>query len=133
MNKRALYLLILFSPFLLMVTVNEYIRTTNNDVEIKIQGIKSINPANKNKDKCTWSCHNDTNYCKENHVKLAKPYFKFIDPIYFGIIHILKSTGNYGLANVVLLVILIPFLMYFFLVKSIGMQFKIREIRKLRK
>ena len=66
----------------------------------------------------------------EHHVKITKPYLKYTNPIYFGAIGALKSTGNYGLANIVFLVLLLPLWMFYFLVKSID---KFIEIRKLKK
>ena len=41
-----------------------------------------------------------------------------------------KSTGDYGLANIIFLVILLPFTMYVLLVKSISIQFKISKLKK---
>ena len=130
MKKRILYLLILVLPFLGMIMVNEFVRPNIKEKGYKKQGITAINSAKRIKEKCSWICHNDTGYCKENHVKFAKPYFDKIDPIYFGIIHSLKATGDYGLANVIFLVILIPLIMYFLLVKSISMQLEIRKFKK---
>ena len=83
--------------FLVMIMVNEFVRLNTNEKGYTkgkwglIQNITAINTADKLKGKCTWICHNHTNYCKKNHVKLAKPYFNKIDPIYFGIINSLKS------------------------------------------
>lgn len=113
-----------------MIVVNEFVRFNTKEIGYKKQGITAINSAKKSKDRCSWVCHNDSDYCTANHVKFAKPYFKIIDPLYFGIIHSLKATGNYGLANLIFLVILIPLIMYFLLVKSISVELKIRKIRK---
>jgi len=110
--------------------INEFVRLNTIEEGYNKQGVTAINSAKKQKEKCSWICHNNTNYCKENHVKLAKPYFDKIDPIYFGIINSLKSTGNYGLANIIFLVILLPLIMYVLLAKSISMQFKIRKLKK---
>ena len=139
MKKLSVYLSILFLPFLFMIMINEWTRLNTNEAGytrqwkgvLDIQGITAINSVKKSKDKCTWICHNDTNYCKENHVKLATPYFDKIDPIYFGIINSLRSTGDYGLANIIFLVIIFPLIMYFSLVKSISLEFKIRKLKKL--
>ena len=110
--------------------INEFVRLNTIEEGYNKQVVTAINSAKKQKEKCSWICHNNTNYCKENHVKLAKPYFDKIDPIYFGIINSLKSTGNYGLANIIFLVILLPLIMYVLLAKSISMQFKIRKLKK---
>ena len=110
--------------------INEFVRLNTIEEGYNKQVVTAINSAKKQKEKYSWICHNNTNYCKENHVKLAKPYFDKIDPIYFGIINSLKSTGNYGLANIIFLVILLPLIMYVLLAKSISMQFKIRKLKK---
>lgn len=130
MKRRLLYLAILVFPLLSMVAVNEFARGSVTEDGYTSHGITAINSAEGFKEKCSWACHNDTKYCKEHHVKLAKPYFAQIDPIYFGIIRSLQSTGNYGLANIIFLVILIPLLIYILLVKSIRLQRQIRHIKK---
>jgi hypothetical protein len=89
-------MLILILPFVGMILINEFVRINTNEEGFNKQEVIAINSAKKQKEKCSWVCHNDTDYCKKNHVKLVKPYFDKIDPIYFGIIDSLKSTGNYG-------------------------------------
>jgi hypothetical protein len=89
-------MLILILPFVGMILINEFVRINTNEEGFNKQGVIAINSVKKQKEKCSWVCHNDTDYCKKNHVKLVKPYFDKIDPIYFGIIDSLKSTGNYG-------------------------------------
>ena len=138
MKKQVLYWTILILPFLGMIMINELVRLKTSEEGynkqgkwgLAIEGVTAINTAKKLEEKCTWICHNNTNYCKENHVKLAKPYFDKIDPIYFGIIDSLRSTGNYGLANIIFLVIILPLIMYILLVKSISLEFKIRKLKK---
>ena len=130
MKRQILYLLILILPFFGMIMINEFARLNTKEPGDKKQRVTAINSAKRIKEKCSWICHNDTKYCKENHVKFVAPYFDKIDPIYFGIIRSLKSTGNYGLANIVFLVILIPLIMYFLLVKSISIHLAIRSIKK---
>jgi len=73
----------------------------------------STQPTKPSSEKCSWKCHDDTAFCKTNHVKYAKSYFNQIDPIYFGIINSLKSTGDYRGANILFLVLLIPIIIYF--------------------
>tara|TARA_B110001452_G_scaffold34263_1_gene26432 strand:+ start:802 stop:1020 length:219 start_codon:yes stop_codon:yes gene_type:complete len=57
-----------------MIMINELVRLNTNEKGYPkgkwglIQNISEINTADKLKGKCTWICHNDTNYCKENHV-----------------------------------------------------------------
>lgn len=121
---------ILLIPFLVMVTVNEIVRVNTDEAGYNLHGVHAINTGKSSSEKCSWVCHNNTDYCKENHVKWAQSYFAELDPLYFGIINTLQSTGKYGLANVILLVILLPLIMYFLLVKSIIIQMKIRKIKK---
>lgn len=131
MKKHVIYfLLILPFPFLVMMAVNEYVRLYSVKSVKHINEVTAINSSNRLITKCSWACHNDTEYCKKNHVKFASTYFHKIDPIYFGIIQSLKSTGNYGVANIIFLVILIPLVLFFLLVKSINIQCEIREIKK---
>lgn len=122
-------ILILLTPIIIVIVVNEASRLSNKSNN-KNHCFYYINTSTPIKNKCTWHCHNATTYCIENHTKLAKPYLKYTNPIYFGIINSFKSTGNYGLANIVFLVILIPFWMYYFLVKSISLILEIRKIKK---
>ncbi len=130
MKKGILYLSILIFPFVGMIMINEFVRVNTYAKGYDKQGVTAINTVKKYKDKCSWYCHNNTNYCKTNHVKLLKPYFDKIDPIYFGIIGSLQSTGNYGLANIIFFVILLPLIMYILLVKSISLQIKIHKLKK---
>lgn len=116
-------------PFLMMVIVNELVRPSLKEKPYSSHGVTAMNSAKVDKGKCSWNCHNDTNYCKQNHVKLLKDYFEYTDPVYFGIIHLLKSTGNYGLANIVFLVILFPLIMYILLIKSIDMNRQIHVLK----
>ena len=116
MKKYLLGLLVLMSPFIIMILVNESFRYKNNEEQYSAFGITAINSNNYTPDKCTWVCHNNTNYCKEHHVKYLKNYFAYSDKLYFGIIGLLASTGNYGLANIIFLVILIPLYIWFLLI-----------------
>jgi uncharacterized membrane protein YtjA (UPF0391 family) len=117
--RYSIFFLVLFiCPYLLMIAINETIRPNLATQSGKMNGHATMNPTIASKHKCTWQCHNATNYCKANHVKVLKPYYNYTDPIYFGIINLLHSTGNYGLANIVFLVILIPFLICYFITKS---------------
>lgn len=127
MKKRILYGSVFLFPFLMMIGVNEYVKTQIGEKGYHRKGTIAINSAKKFKEKCSWICHNDTDYCQNNHVKFAKPYFDKIDKIYFGLIGFLKSTGNYRLANILFLVILSPLLIYFLLIQSIELQLKINS------
>lgn len=129
LKKIILYLAILILPFAIMVGVNETVRFYKTDKGYLRQGVTAINSVTRTPDTCTWICHNDTSYCKEQHVKYAKPYFSIIDPIYFGIIRSLHATGNYGLANIVFLVIVFPLALYFLFIKSLHLQSKINRLK----
>ncbi|HEY9220917.1 MAG TPA: hypothetical protein VIO43_04975 [Lutibacter sp.] len=130
MKKIILYIIILVLPFLGMVLVNEVSRQKITDKPYVISGIVTINSKIKTPDKCTWTCHNNTNYCKIHHVKIAKSNFKFIDPIYYLIILLLQLTGGYALANILILVIMAPLFFYILLIKSINIQFQINKLKK---
>ena len=109
--------------------MNELLRPSLTGNRYQAHGVTAMNSAKANLDECSWICHNNTSYCKDNHVKVLKDYFDYTDPIYFGIIHLLKSTGNYGVANIVFLVILFPLIMYLLLIKSIDMNRQINMLK----
>lgn len=124
---------ILFLPFLLMILTNELVRPTISEKPTTISRVTAINSAIQTPSKCSWICHNNTNYCKKHHVKFMGDYFEYTDPIYWGFIGLLKSTGNYGLANIVLFVVVLPLLMYFFLIKSLDVQLEIKRLQSISK
>ena len=113
-----------------MVVINEAVRLTSVNKEYQTSGITSINSSKKIENRCTWQCHNNTQYCKKQHVSLVKEYFNIIDPVYFGIITALQSTGSYGLANIIILVLGIPLIICYFLTRSIYIEFEIRKIKR---
>jgi hypothetical protein len=121
--------IVLLAPFILMVVVNELTRIQNK-THYKSKGLTLLNTTDPLKNKCSWNCHNNTSYCLKHHVKLTKPNLKYTNPIYFGAIGALRSTGNYGMANIVFLVILMPLWMFYFLVKSIDLFIEIRKTKK---
>ncbi len=45
-------------------------------------------------------------------------------------IGLLHKTGNYGLANIILLVILIPLLIWYFIIKSLNIQDEINKLKQ---
>jgi len=130
MRKYIRNLAILISPFLFMIIVNEVVRPTIKEKSYSKYEITAINSVDKNTEKCTWICHNNTTYCKKHHVKYLKNYYAYTDAIYFGIIGLLAKTGNYGLANIIFLVILLPLLIWFFIIKSLNIQYKINKLKK---
>lgn len=122
--------LIILFPIFLMVAANEFSRISVKDQPYQSYGFETINSGRKIEGKCTWVCHNYTAYCKIHHVKFNPSYFKFTDPIYFGMIASLRSFGNYGLANIFLLVLLFPLLIYLLFIKSLNIQDRINQIKK---
>ncbi|MFT5822696.1 MAG: hypothetical protein ACI8ZM_003952 [Crocinitomix sp.] len=129
-KKWSIYLLILFTPFLLMVAVNETSRMNIDETPHKFQGHIVINSSQKLNDKCTWTCHYNTDFCKSNHVSLNPSWFATTDQAYFGIIHMLESTKNYNLVNVFLFLILIPILMWLLILQILRMQTEIKQLKK---
>ena len=130
MKKQALYCLILILPFLGMIIINEYVRANTYEQGFTKYGVTAINSGEGFKDKCSFICHEKTKYyCQVHHVKLAKSYVEKIDPVYYGIIDSLDRAGSYRLANLIILVIILPLIMYVLLVKSISLEFKIRKLK----
>ena len=121
---------ILSFPFIVMVVINEAMKNSAKDVSWKIKGIKTINSVAKLKSKCSWACHNNTEFCKLNHVKMNHKYFYLTDRLYNGIIDSLDATGDYWLANIFFLVILIPFCIWLFIVKSFNVQDQLMKFKK---
>ena len=121
---------ILISPFLFMIIVNEYSRDKIIEKPYTVYGITAMNSDVRTPDKCSWSCFKDTGYCKKNHTALMNDFYKQIDPIYFGIISFLQASGDYSTTNIIFLVILWPFIMFFLLVKSLNIQKTINLIKK---
>ncbi len=129
MPKTTQKLLLLIFPFLIMILINESVRLTINEKPYKVKGVTAINSKLITKTKCSWHCYIDTGYCKHYHVKTLTHYFDYIDPIYFKIIRSMHSTGNYQLANVIFLVLLLPLLMFFLWVKIIDLQSQINSLK----
>ena len=143
MKKLYINTLILFSPFLLMVMVNEVVRPTL--VEAPFQYTKSfdlsgltqkvvisgMNPGKMKKEKCTWYCHNHNSYCVNFHKKIS--FHQYIGDLYNDIITLLKQggyQGSYAINNIIFLVILWPLIMFFLLTKSLDLQRKINKLKR---
>ena len=123
-------IILFLSPFLFMLVVNEIVRVSIVAEPYTLNGKKTMNSSNIYVDKCSWACHNSTSQiCKTKHVKVLKPYYKYTDLFYFGIISLLRNTGNYGAANIFFLVLLLPFLIWFFIIKSLSIQSKINKYK----
>ncbi len=115
-----------------MVLVNESLRPNLQDKPFHLRGVKAINPYKPQLDKCSWYCYMETtSHCKKYHTTILKPYFQYIDPIYFGIINSLHSGNNYQLMNIIFLMILVPLLIFFLLVRTIKMGYKIKALKQI--
>lgn len=124
MIKWAKYVGLLILPFIVMVVVNESIQSSDYIHSNKIYAIKTANSAQYFLSKCSWACHNDTSFCMSNHVTYLKKHLPATNRLYFGAIGLLRTSGNYALANVIILVFALPFTMWYFIVKSLIMQSK---------
>ena len=114
--------------------MNEASRYTRTEAGVKVKDLVAINSDSKLIDKCTWACYYNTkSHCKINHTDFAKPYFKYIDPLYFGIIDFMHKGNNYKLMNVLFLVLLVPVLMYALLIANIELYLRIKQIKKASK
>lgn len=111
-------LLIYLTLFIMMVCIN-HINSNKTKYIYRYKDLITTHESTKNNQKCTWECHNNTGFCKKNHVKYLAKYFSITDPIYFKIINSLKSTGDYQGANVFILVFIIPTLSFYFIIKGI--------------
>lgn len=120
---------VLISPILLMIVVNEMVRPTIVEKPYSKNGISAINSIERNVEKCTWICHNNTSFFKKYHVKYLKPYYRYTDFLYFGIINFLHKTGNYVMANIIFLVIILPLSIWFFIIKSMNIQDEITKLK----
>lgn len=130
MNIFVRKILILLSPLVFMILTNEAMRIKIKDGTYSAQGIKPINSAEYLPNKCSWACHNNTVYCKNNHVKYLKQFYVITDVLYFGVIAALASTGNYVALNIIFLVLLFPITILYFIIKSIRIQDEIRKLSK---
>jgi len=121
---------IILSPFLLMIIINEAARIKIKEKPYIAQGVAAMNSDGYYPEKCSWACHNKTAYCKTYHVKYLKPYFTVTDKFYFGAISALASTGFYGVANIIFLVFLFPFIILYFVINSLNIQDNIGKIKR---
>ena len=65
---------------------------------------------------CSWQCHHATiNHCLAYHNGLSESAREAVEPAYFGLTALLRSSGNYRAANLLFLGLLWPLLL------SIGM------------
>lgn len=123
-NKKWIHALLLLSGLSLLMIINE--------TSYAVTGHRGMN-FEKSKYQCSWACHEQTAFCTANHLSYIKPYLQYTDPIYSGIIKNLKSTGNYRLANLIVLAILVPGLIYFLLYQNVKIALQIRQLKKIQR
>ncbi len=123
-------LLLLVFPYLLMIGVNEAVRPTIQQSSYTAKGVTAINSNLRLANRCTWVGHNDTAYCKQYHVRFLDDHFATTDPIYFGMITLLHASGNYGVANILLYVLLMPLVIWYALVKCINYTLEIKRLKR---
>ena len=124
-----IFLLPVAIPVAILIIINESSRNSITKQPFMRHGIIAINTSKAIKNKCSWECHNNTQYCIANHAKFLQSNKK-VNFAYFGMIRALKSYGNYAVANIIFLVILWPLLMYFLLIKSLLLSNSIAKIKK---
>lgn len=118
MRKWISYFVLLISPFLLMVAVNESTKKGNYPITVFNSPTFALNPGNRMDSQCTWDCH--TNGC--SHRARNTVNIGVIDDLYKQIINALqlKEGGDvYQAMNIIFLVILWPLLMFVLLVANI--------------
>lgn len=129
MKKTIRNISIFVFPFLLMIIINEIIRPSIKGKPNLFHGQTAMNTGMAIIDRCSWKCHNNTNYCKEHHVKLLGVYLTYTNILYEAVIKVLKSS-DYVFMNIIFLVLFIPFMIWYFLVKSLKIQDEINKIKK---
>lgn len=129
--KNILFYLVVFSsPFFLMIMVNENAKAYKIEKGYQVQNIEAINNSKADPNQCTWMCHNNTIFCKEQHTKILNKSFDFTDPIYFGTIRLLMATGNYGAANILLYVVFFPLTIAVLIIWNRHLTIKIATFKK---
>ena len=119
MKKFIIIISIIISPYLLMVVVNEYVKTKEYPITFYKFNIITHNDHSFNKYKCTWSCHHQTSLCKKYHINHQE--IKKIDFIYNKIIEALYTGGSkfYAINNIIFLVLLWPLWMLYLFIRII--------------
>jgi len=123
-----------------MVVVNEIYRIKIKHEPFQYNGIKAINSANYDSQRCTWACHNSTtNHCLKKHTNVIVdgfPMHESIDKFYWAIINFNSQKVNgkkvsnpryYAAMNIIFLVVLWPLIMFFLLVNYIRLKTKFKN------
>lgn len=127
MTKKSCFY-IFISPILFIIIINQSSRFAHSSKQQYFGLIKSSYITSLSTTKCSWKCHDDTEFCKRHHVKLFQVLTPYIDHIYFGIISLLAHTNRYKAANVMILGFLFPFFFYFLLIKSLMLRMQIKKV-----
>lgn len=123
MKRFIFYSLILATPFLCLVMVNEASRSEAYYVSIFDSKVPALNPEHRDAKRCTWDCHTHGCSHRENNcINIG-----IIDVLYQKIINSLKLTEGgdvYQQMNVLFLVIIWPLVMFGLLIANVELYFK---------
>jgi hypothetical protein len=125
-------ILLLITPFAFMILINGC--TSVKEHNHSYLKIRTINSNDKNPGYCTWACHNRTEWCREHHVKIPDKYREIADIPYDSLITSLRKgnklyKGDYQVNNILYLVILVPFAIWYFIVSGLILQDKISNFQ----
>ncbi len=123
-----------------MIIINESYRFNIMEKNWTYAGVKTMNSAVYDLNKCSWACHNSTtNHCLKNHIKIIKPGFplyKQINDFYWGIINFNSKKTNgkkvsnpkfYATMNLIFLVVLWPLLMFYLLINYLKLRRRVKK------
>lgn len=118
-------------PISSLFIVNEALRSTTKTNSSMFRGASRINSGLKLRGECTWACHEgfDVIHCRKYHVKYLNQYDGLVFSMYRFITTTLNSFGNYYIANIIILVVVIPAFMFFMLLKTLKLTLEIRKIK----
>lgn len=102
-NTIALFIPILLA-YAFVITVNSESYINHHKEPSKYMFIHDYSYA----DKCGWECFEHTDKCIKEHKGLPDGFRQTIKPAYYGFIHALRSTGDYYLANLILIALVWP-------------------------
>ena len=123
MKRFIFYSLILATPCLCLVMVNEASRSKVYYVSVFSTKVPALNPQQKDDKRCTWDCHTHGCSHRENNcINIG-----IINDLYQNIITSLKLKEGgdvYQQMNVLFLVIIWPLVMFGLLVANVEMYFK---------
>lgn len=106
MLRLPLYLLPMLLAYVLLIMGNEMERSHVGAPDV------GLIHTTKSQTECSWACHNNTtSHCLVYHEGMPNWLREFLHVPYFGFISLLRSSGNYQLANLVFLAALWPLLM----------------------